>query len=118
MRAIDTSWLTRASFRLAAPHRHRRRWQIAAGVFLLLVVLAGHGFAGDFYVAVRDLAALREERALLATEVERLRTELAVESATRRELERHAAESNARVAELEGQVQFLRALKTPGKSAE
>ena len=84
---------------------------------LLLVVLAGHGFAGDFYVAVRDLAALREERALLAAEVERLRTELAVESATRRELERQAAESNARVAELDGQVQFLRAVKTPNNSA-
>lgn len=85
---------------------------------LLLLVLAGHGYAGDFYVAVRDLAALREERALLAAEVERLRTELAIESATRRELEQQAAESNARVAELNGQVQFLRALRTPGKSAE
>ena len=118
MRAIDTNWLTRASFKPAAPHRYRRQWQIAAAVFLLLVVLAGHGFAGDFYVAVRDVAALREERAMLASEVERLRTELAVESATRRELERHAAESNARVAELDGQVQFLRALRTPGKRAE
>jgi hypothetical protein len=118
MRAIDTNWLTRASFKPAAPHRHRRRWQIAAVVLLLLVVVAGHGFAGDFYVAVRDLAALREERTLLAAEVERLRTELAVESATRRELERQAAESNARVAELDGQVQFLRALRTPGKSAQ
>lgn len=117
MRAIDTTWLTRASFRPAAPHRHRRRWQIAAGVLLLLVVAAGHGFAGDFYVAVRDLAALRAERASLAAEVERLRTELAVETATRRELERQAAESNARIAELDGQVQFLRALRTPGNKS-
>jgi len=85
---------------------------------LLLVVVAGRDFAGDFYVAVRDLAALREERALLAAEVERLRTELAVESATRRELEQQAAESNARVAELNGQVEFLRARRAPGKSAE
>ena len=85
---------------------------------MLLVVVAGRGFAGDFYVAVRDLAALREERALLAAEVERLRTELAVESATRRELEQQAAESNARVAELNGQVEFLRARRAPGKSAE
>lgn len=87
-------------------------------MLLLLVVVAGHGFAGDFYGTVRDLAALREERALLAAEVERLRTELAVESATRRELERQAAESIARVAELDSQVQFLRAVRTPGKSTE
>ncbi|MEX2150920.1 MAG: hypothetical protein WD793_11955 [Steroidobacteraceae bacterium] len=85
---------------------------------VLFVVLAGHGFAGDFYMAVRDLAALREERTLLAAEVERLQTELAIASATRRELEQQAAESNARVAGLNGQVQFLRALRTPGKSAE
>ena len=117
-RAIDTKWLTRASFKPAAPHRYRRQWQIAVGVLLLLVVVAGRGFAGDFYVAVRDLAALREERALLAAEVERLRTELAIESATRRELEEQAAESNARVVELNGQVQFLRALRTSGKSAD
>jgi uncharacterized small protein (DUF1192 family) len=55
---------------------------------------------------------------LLAAEFERLKTELALQSATRRELERHAAELNARVAELNGQVEFLRARRTPGKSVE
>lgn len=87
-------------------------------MLLLLVVLAGHDFAADLFTPARDLAALRDERALLAAEVERLRTELALETATRRELERHAAESNARVAELNGQVEFLRARRAPGKSTE
>jgi phage shock protein A len=61
---------------------------------------------------------LRQERELLAADVERLRTELALESATGDELERHAAELNARVAELNGQVEFLKARRAPGKSAD
>jgi chromosome segregation ATPase len=87
-------------------------------VLLLLVVLAGRDFAADLFTPARDLAVLRDERALLAAEVERLQTELALETATRRELERHAADSNARVAELNGQVEFLRARRAPGKSTE
>jgi chromosome segregation ATPase len=85
---------------------------------LLLLIAGGYGFGGDLYVTARDLAALREERGLLAAEVERLRTELAVESATRIELERQAAELNAQLAELNGQVKFLMARRAPGKSAE
>lgn len=80
---------------------------------LLLAVAAGHGFAGEVFVKARDLAALREERDLLSAEVERLRTELAVVNATRHELERNAADLNAQVAELNGQVEFLRARKVP-----
>ena len=85
---------------------------------LLLLVAGGYGFAGDLYVTARDLAALREERELLAAEVERLQTELAVGSATRLELERQAAELNVQVAELNGQVKFLMARRAPGQSAE
>jgi phage shock protein A len=85
---------------------------------LLLLIAGGYGFGGDFYVAAREVAAMREEKELLAAEFERLKTELALQSATRRELERHAAELNARVAELNGQVEFLRARRTPGKSVE
>lgn len=55
---------------------------------------------------------------MLAADVERLRTELALETATRDELERHAAELNARVAELDGQVAFLKDRRAPGKNAE
>ena len=80
--------------------------------------MAGHGFTGDLFATPRDLAALREERDLLAAEIERLRTELAVETATRGELERHAAELNARVTELHREVEFLMARTAPGLSAE
>lgn len=80
--------------------------------------MAGHGFAGEVFVKARDLAALREERNLLSAEVERLRTELAVESATRLELEHNAADLNAQVAELNGQVEFLRARKSPVQAAQ
>ncbi len=92
--------------------------RIAAGVALLLLIAAGYDFASDFYLEARDIAALREERELLAAEVERLRTQLAVETATRLELERQAGELNAQFAELNGQVKFLMARRAPGKSAE
>lgn len=118
-RFIDTAWLTQASFRPTAPDRDRRRRQLAAVALLLVVaVAAGHGFAGDLFMTVRDRAALRAERDQLAATVERLRTEMAVESAKRRELERHSADLNAQVAELNGQVEFLRARRPLAKSAE
>ena len=85
---------------------------------MLLLVAGGYGFADDLFVNARDLAALREEREVLAAAVERLKTELAVETATRRELARQAAELNAQVAELNGQVKFLMARKALGRSAE
>lgn len=118
-RVIDTNWLTSARFKLTAPRRGRRRWWIAAGASLtLLAIAAGFGFAGDWYVTARDLAALRQERKLLAAEVERLQAELSMENATRLELARQAAELNAQVAELKGQVKFLMARRAPGTSAE
>jgi len=61
---------------------------------------------------------LREDRELLAAEVERLKMKLAVESATRLELEQQAAELNARVAELNGQVKFLMIRRAPDKIAK
>jgi chromosome segregation ATPase len=91
---------------------------VAGAALVLLLVAAGHGFAGDLYLSARELAALRQERDLLAADVERLRTELALESATRDELERRAAELNARVAELDGQVEFLQARRPPARNAE
>jgi hypothetical protein len=117
-RVINTNWLTHARFEVTAPKLDRREWLIAGGALLLVLVVAGRGFAGDLYMSARDLAALRQERALLAADVARLRTELALESATREELERHASELNARVTELIGQVEFLRARRAPGKSTE
>ena len=91
---------------------------IAAGVALLLLIAGVYGFAGNVYLTARDLVALRADRKELAAEVERLQTQLAVENATRLELERQTAELNAKVAELKGQLEFLRARKSPGQKVE
>lgn len=91
---------------------------LIAGVLLLLLVGAGHGFVADLFMKARDVAVLQAERESLAAQVERLQTELAVESATRRELEQNAAVLNAQVAELSGQVEFLKARRAPANSAE
>jgi cell division protein FtsB len=91
---------------------------MAAGVTLLLLVAGGYLFGGDLYVTLRDLAVLRQERASLTAEVERLQTELAVERATRIELEAHATNLNEQVAELNGQVKFLLGSSARGKGAK
>lgn len=87
-------------------------------MLLAALIAAAHGFAGDLFTNAREVAALRAERDQLSTEVARLRTELAVESATRRELERSATDLNTEVAELNAQVQFLKARRAPGQSAD
>lgn len=74
---------------------------------VLLLVAGGGMFAEDVYLTARDLATLRSDRQRLTAEVERLETELAVETAKRLELERQAADLNVQVAELDGQVRFL-----------
>ena len=80
-------------------------------MLLLLLVAAWQAFVGDLFVTSRDLRAAQEEQARLVAEVERLRTELALETATRDELESQAAALNARVAELDRQVAFLTSRK-------
>lgn len=79
--------------------------------------MAGYGYFGDLFMKARDVAALREQRESLVAEVERLETQLALESATRQELERHAAELNAQVAKLDGQVKFLKSRKAPAAAS-
>jgi len=90
---------------------------LAAGATaLVLLVGAGRGFVGDLFATAQDVAEARQQRKLLTAEVERLRTELAVESATRAELEQQAADLTARVAELHRQVEFLTARRAPIQS--
>jgi phage shock protein A len=91
---------------------------MCAGVTLLLLVAGAFFYGNDIYVTLRDLAMLRTERASLVAEVERLQTELAVERATRIELEEQATSLNAQVAELNGQVKFLLARSARGRGAE
>lgn len=86
-------------------------------MLLLALVAAWQAFVGDLLVTSRDLRAAQAEREQLVAEVERLRTELAMASATRNELESHAAELNARVAELDRQVAFLTSRKGTAPAA-
>jgi hypothetical protein len=85
---------------------------------LLLLIAGGYRFAGEVYSSARDLVSLREDRDSLAAEVERLKMKLAVESATRVELEQQAVTLNAQVAELNGQVRFLMNRRASDKVAD
>lgn len=80
--------------------------------------MAWHVFVGELFVTSRGLRAAQAEQAKLAAEVERLRTELAMETATREELESQAAALNARVAELDRQVEFLISRKGSAPAAK
>ena len=110
--AIDTQWLTHASFEPMAQQRRWLQWPRSGLLaFALLLIMAGAG-------VLADAAAARGERATLDAEVERLRTELAVERATRAELGRHAAGLNTQVAELTRQVDFLSSRSPKGARAD
>ena len=110
----DTHWLSHARFEPVAhdPLRRGLRW---AGVALLvlLFVAASRGVVADLL----DLEAAREDQALATAEADRLRSQLAVEAATRRQLEQHAAGLGAEVEELTRQVEFLSARKGSGTRA-
>lgn len=98
--------------------REQRRRLFVGALVVALVIGAGHGVIRDLFASASEHAALRKERETLAATVERLRMQLAVESAKRLEVERHAADLNAQVEELNGQVTFLRARKTLAKTAD
>jgi uncharacterized protein YlxW (UPF0749 family) len=102
-----TRWLTEARFQLAPEGRGRRQWILLAAVAaVVLVIMAAP--AGDLLGTARALAEARAREAALSAEVERLETRLAVEAATRRELEQQSAALNTEVAELAARVEFLR----------
>lgn len=110
-RGSHTHWLTHARFEPTAQDVARRRLKWAGlAVLALLFVAASRGVVADLF----DLATARAEQALLVAETERLRSQLAVESATRRQVEQHAADLSAEVEELARQVEFLSARKGSG----
>lgn len=113
--ATDTRWLTHARFEPAAldPGR-QRRWLGGGLVVLLVLLLAGRGFVGDLFGTARDLAAARQAQAELTAEVERLTMQLAVETATRGEVEQQAAALDLQVEELTRQLEFLTTRRPAG----
>jgi cell division protein FtsB len=110
-RAIDTHWLTHASLE---PGLKQPRWLRWPGVGLLALCLLLVAVAALVMGSAADGTAAQLRQQALQAEVERLRTELAVEHATRSELERQAAGLNDQVAELSRQVQFLSARGADG----
>lgn len=101
-----TRHLTEASFQLAPTRRGQRR-RVALVLLALVVTAIVTLPLGDLFGTTKALGAAKEREAVLAAEVERLETRLAVEAATRRELEQQAVELNTRVADMAAQVEFL-----------
>jgi septal ring factor EnvC (AmiA/AmiB activator) len=108
----DTQRLTRASLELSSREERRRRTATFVTVIVMLL-LAGSGAlylrdggASPFATAG---TAMAQENAALHADVQRLRTELDVEKATRAELNRQAADLHAKINELTNRLEFLAA---------
>ncbi len=112
----DTQWLTQARFEPTAA----RRRAFAAGVLTIaLLMVLGYSVAGRGSEQAALAARLDEaERtaASLDAELERTRAELALERATRQELQRQADSLGARVAELSQQMEFLASRRTVARN--
>ena len=108
----DTHRLTRASLELSSRDDRRRRNATFATVVVTLVLATGGALwlsdAGATLFPVGGLA-LAGENAELRAELERLRTELGLEKATRAELNREAGELHVRINELNTRLEFLTA---------
>lgn len=112
MNPRDTHRLTRASLELRdRDGRWRRTAALAAVVLVLGLGGGGALLLADPLQARRPDAglALAQENAVLRTELDRLRTELALEKATRAELNREAVELHARINDLTNRLDFLAA---------
>lgn len=113
----DTQRLTRASLELSSRDERRRRTATFATVLVMLLVAGGGAFylrEGGAVPATADgaSAALVQENAALRADLERVRTELDMEKATRAELNREAGELHARINELTNRLEFLAARDT------
>ena len=105
-----TRCLSSVSLEFASTRRLRTGFHVAL-LAMLLALSATLGLrlyagGGTSTLDVRDLEA---RNAALEAELARLRTEFAMERATRSSLDRQAAALNERVAELRSQVDFLNA---------
>lgn len=108
--SATTRRLSSAHLELASTRRLRTGFTVTALVVLLALsgTLAVRLFAGGGMPTphLRDLEA---RNAALDAELARVRTELAMERATRSSLDRQVATLNERIADLRSQVDFLNA---------
>ncbi|MEO8224404.1 MAG: hypothetical protein ABI661_06330 [Gammaproteobacteria bacterium] len=106
----DTQRLTRASLELSSRDQRRRRTAtLATLIFTLLLAGASILFLheSDMTPWARAGDSVTEDNLALHAELERVRTELGLEKATRAELSREAGELNARINELNTRLEFL-----------
>ena len=110
----DTQWLARASFEPTAARRLRRLLLPVAAA--LAIGAAGGGMLVEARLpALSRAAELERSNASLAADLDRARTELEMERATRNEVQRHADELSAKLTELAHQLEFLNSRgATPG----
>ena len=114
MRSLSGSTATRrlssARLELASTRRLRTGFTVTAMILLLALsgTLALRLFAGDG-TSTLHLRDLEGRNAALDAQLARLRTELAMERATRSSLDRQVATLNERIAELRSQIDFLKA---------
>ena len=112
MNPRDTHRLTRASLELRdRDGRWRRNAALAAVVLVLGLGTGGALLVADPLQSRQPDAgrALGQENAALRAELDRVRTELALEKATRAELDREAADLHARIDDLTNRLEFLAA---------
>jgi phage shock protein A len=110
----DTQRLTRANLELRS-RDERRRKNLTAGTVFVTLLLAGSGAyllraPGNAPFGMQDTSAvLTRENAELRAELQRMRTEVELEQATRAALTRQAGELQARIKELTNRLAFLAA---------
>ena len=113
----DTHRLTRSSLELSSRDERRRQTATLVTVILMLLMAGGGAFylregRAQAFAAGDTSAALARENAALRADLERVRTELDLEKATRAELNREAGELHARINELTNRLEFLAARDT------
>lgn len=105
LRSHDTQSLTREQLVLVAGGTTRRRW-LTAGALLALMAATLIALHRPLGPPVR-LADLSKDNARLQQDLEGVRLDLAMERATRAELERQIQVLNAQVTELTRQLEFV-----------